>query len=221
MVEKLSLFPLNTVLFPGMPINLHIFESRYKLMIQRALLTDNIFGVTLIRQGTEALGSLAEPFYIGTTAKIVDVERLDNGHMNITAIGEERFLIKELDRESAVYLTGFVEKYPLELHRPLDIYRRLRQLRSHVQYYLRTLDSLEEVQINLESLDLPEDPMVFLFLASSLLQIPATEKQPILSAPTALDFCTMVERLYRRENAVLRDLKHISAETAQNLAILN
>ncbi|MAT43255.1 MAG: hypothetical protein CL609_13025 [Anaerolineaceae bacterium] len=221
MIEKLSLFPLNTVLFPGMPINLHIFESRYKLMIQRALLTDNIFGVTLIRQGTEALGALAEPFYIGTTAKIVDVERLDNGHMNITAIGEERFLIKELDRESAVYLTGFVEKYPLELHRPLDIYRRLRMLRSHVQYYLRTLDSLEEVQINLESLDLPEDPMVFLFLASSLLQIPATEKQPILSAPTALDFCTMVERLYRRENAVLRNLKHVSAEAAQNLAMLN
>jgi Lon protease-like protein len=221
MVEKLSLFPLNTVLFPGMPINLHIFETRYKLMIQRALLTDNTFGVTLIRQGTEAFGDTAEPFYIGTTARIVDVERLDNGHMNVTAIGEERFLIKELDRHSASYLTGFIEKYPLELHRPLDIYRRLRLLRGNVQYYLRTLDSLEDVQINLEELDLPEDPMVFLFLASSLLQIPAAEKQPILSAPTALDVCTMVERLYRRENAVLRNLKDISAEEAKNLAVLN
>ncbi len=221
MVEKLSLFPLNTVLFPGMPIHLHIFETRYKLMIQRALLTDNTFGVTLIRQGTEAQGSLADPFYIGTTAKIVNVERLENGHLNVTAIGEERFLIKELDRHSAAYLTGLIEKYPLELHRPLDIYRRLRLLRGHVQYYLSTLDSLDDVQINLDQLELPEDPMVFLFLASSLLQIPAHEKQPILSAPTALDFCTIVERLYRRENAVLRDLKHVSAEAAQSLAMLN
>lgn len=221
MVEKLSLFPLNTVLFPGMPINLHIFENRYKLMIRRAMLTDQTFGVSLIRKGTESLGPLAEPFYIGTTAKIVDIETLDNGHMNITAIGDERFLIKELDRDANVYLTGFVEKYPLEMERPLDIYRRLRNLRKHIRYYLQTLDSLEDVQINLGNLDLPDDPMVLLFLAASLLQIPAPEKQPILSAPTALDVCQMVERLYRRENAVLRNLKFISAESARNAAFLN
>lgn len=221
MLERLSLFPLNMVLFPGMPISLHIFEERYKVMIRRALVSDQTFGITLIRQGSEALGPLAEPFYIGTTAKIVDVETLTNGRMNITAVGEERFLIKELDRESNTYLTGLVEKYPVELTRPLDIYRRLRSLRKQVKYYLKTLDSLEHVELELETLDLPDDPMVMLYLSASLLQIPVHEKQPILSAPTALDMCRMVERIYRRENSILYNLKHISADNAKKIALLN
>ena len=119
-------------------------------MIRRALASDQTFGIALIRQGSESLGPLAEPFYIGTTVRIVNVETLENGHMNITAVGEERFLIKELERENTPYLTGLVEKYPVELTRPLDIYRRLRNLRKQVRYYLRTLDSLDDVNLQIE-----------------------------------------------------------------------
>ncbi len=76
---EIPLFPLNTVLFPGTPIHLHIFEERYKQMINLCLQEQRPFGVVLIRNGMEALGPLAEPFHIGCTAEIAHVERLEDG----------------------------------------------------------------------------------------------------------------------------------------------
>ena len=104
---ELPLFPLNTVLFPGMPINLHIFEPRYKLMIEQCIQNDEPFGVVLIHKGTEASGPLAEPHPIGCTAQITQVERLDDGRMNILAVGGERFQIRSLNLFEP-YLVGTV-----------------------------------------------------------------------------------------------------------------
>jgi len=53
-MSKLPLFPLNTVLFPGMVLPLHVFEDRYKQMIGACLEDDSGFGVVLIRSGEEA-----------------------------------------------------------------------------------------------------------------------------------------------------------------------
>ena len=70
---ELPLFPLNTVLFPGATLPLHIFEDRYKEMISQCIEEHRPFGVLLIRKGREA-GDLAEPFEIGTTAHIARVD---------------------------------------------------------------------------------------------------------------------------------------------------
>ena len=75
MTYKLPLFPLQTVLFPGAPILLHIFEERYRLMIGRCLEQNSPFGVVLIRQGTE-VDPDAIPYGVGTTAQIRDSVRL-------------------------------------------------------------------------------------------------------------------------------------------------
>ena len=79
---ELPLFPLNTVLFPGMPIKLHIFEERYKLMISRCYTEGQPFGVALIKSGNE-VGRKAEPFLVGCTAVITELEPLPDGRMNI------------------------------------------------------------------------------------------------------------------------------------------
>jgi len=70
---ELPLFPLNTVLYPGTPLYLHIFEPRYQRMINLCLNEHRPFGVVLIRHGQEALGPLAEPYRIGCTADIIRV----------------------------------------------------------------------------------------------------------------------------------------------------
>ncbi len=72
---ELPLFPLNSVLFPGTTLPLHIFEERYKLMIGRCLESDSPFGVLLIRSGNE-LGQVAVLFVIGNTDLIVGVQHL-------------------------------------------------------------------------------------------------------------------------------------------------
>ena len=76
---ELPLFPLNTVLFPGMPLTLHIFEDRYKLMIGKCIQERQPFGVVLIRRGLEALGPVADTHSVGCMAFIRQVERLEQG----------------------------------------------------------------------------------------------------------------------------------------------
>ena len=107
---ELPLFPLNSVLFPGATLPLHIFEERYKLMISRCLEARVPFGVLLIRSGQE-IGGGAEPFDVGTTARIARVQRLDEGRLNLVCLGERRFRVTRRLSE-APYLTGEVE--PLE-----------------------------------------------------------------------------------------------------------
>src|SRR5215207_7429183 len=109
---KLPLFPLNTVLFPGMPLSLHIFEDRYKEMISRCLQDNTPFGVLLIKEGVEALGPLAQPHSIGCTAQITQVQPLDEGRMNLIAIGHERFKLLSLDY-ALPYLMGDIERFPM------------------------------------------------------------------------------------------------------------
>src|SRR5207248_5482663 len=105
--ELLPLFPLNTVLFPGMPLPLHIFEERYKLMIGRCIEDERPFGVVLIQSGPE-VGGPAVPHKVGTTAHIAAVKRADDGRMNLIAIGQERFQIREGVRQEP-YLIARVE----------------------------------------------------------------------------------------------------------------
>ena len=104
---ELSLFTLNSVLFPGTTLPLHIFEERYKLMIGRCLESKSPIGVLLIRSGNE-VGKVAEPFEMGTTARIVRVQHLDEGRMNLVCLGEQRFRLSRSVSETP-YLVGEVE----------------------------------------------------------------------------------------------------------------
>ncbi len=104
---ELPLFLLNSVLFPGTTLPLHIFEERYKLMIGRCLESKSPFGVLLIRSGKE-VGEVAEPFEMGTTAHIVRVQHLDEGRMNLVCLGEQRFRLSRSVSETP-YLVGDVE----------------------------------------------------------------------------------------------------------------
>lgn len=104
---ELPLFPLNSVLFPGATLPLHIFEERYKLMIGRCLQSGSPFGVLLIRSGND-VGEAAEPFEVGTTARIVRVQHLDEGRMNLVCLGEQRFRLLRKLRDTP-YLVGEIE----------------------------------------------------------------------------------------------------------------
>ena len=92
----LSLFPLpEVVLFPGMSLPLHIFEDRYKKLISNCLNSDKQFGVVLLS------GDLCAE--IGTTALIIDVEKLEDGQMNIVTEGKSRFKILDIVNEEPYY----------------------------------------------------------------------------------------------------------------------
>ncbi len=87
---EIPLFPLRTVLFPGMPLPLQIFEPRYRVMTKELLESGGVFGVLLIREGSE-VGGGGTPHSVGTTARIEECEELPNGRYAITARGKRRF----------------------------------------------------------------------------------------------------------------------------------
>ena len=100
------MFPLNVVLFPGMPLPLHIFEERYKAMIGACADRDEPFGVLLIKDGNE-VGEPSTPHTIGTTARVSQVQRLEEGRLNILTRGETRFELLETV-QTTPHLVGLV-----------------------------------------------------------------------------------------------------------------
>ena len=199
---ELPLFPLNTVLFPSTPLRLHIFEERYKRMISVCLTTHQPFGVVLIRQGREALGPLAEPYSIGCTAQIIQVQRLEEGRMNISAVGLERFRILSLDKHTQSYLIGYVEPYPLSNPEPATVQSAANHLRSWVNQYLAAFAEAGAGQIDVEQL--PDEPLEFTYAAAALLQISAQNKQELLSMDTATHLLESLTTIYRREVALVK-----------------
>src|SRR5262245_40217409 len=97
----IPLFPLpNVVLFPGVYLPLHIFEPRYREMVQDALHDDRIIGMTLLRPGYEAEYEGRPPIYaVGCAGVITHVERLPDGRFNLILRGLEKFRV--LDEEAA------------------------------------------------------------------------------------------------------------------------
>ena len=200
MMYDLPLFPLDTVLFPGMPLSLHVFEDRYKIMIGLSLERRQPFGVVLIKEGVEALGPLAEPHLVGCTARITQVERLGQGRMNIGAIGRRRFRILSLNRDLP-YLVGEAVNYPLASDAPgTDI--AASRLRPWVIRYMDELSRIEGSDF--DPLQLPEDPIPFAYMAATLLRIPSNQKQAFLAAVSAYELLDDLRRHYRREVAFLK-----------------
>lgn len=107
----LQLFPLNTVLFPGGPLPLRIFEARYLDMVRRGLKEQTPFGVALILAGAE---SDTDPKVadIGTSARVVDFDTLPDGLLGITCIGERRFRILRRWQQADGLNVGEVEYLP-------------------------------------------------------------------------------------------------------------
>jgi Lon protease-like protein len=88
------MFPLNTVLFPGVALPLHVFEPRYRAMTRHCLDGDGRFGVVLIERGSEVGGDdVRVP--VGTCARIVDAAELPDGRWVLMALGVERIRVRQ------------------------------------------------------------------------------------------------------------------------------
>ncbi|MEZ5487738.1 MAG: LON peptidase substrate-binding domain-containing protein [Steroidobacteraceae bacterium] len=119
-IAEISLFPLNTVLFPGGPLPLRIFETRYTDMVRRCLREHSAFGVVLIRAGTE-VGEVERTADIGTTARIVDFYQLPDRLLGITCSGEKKFKVLERRRQPDGLNVGTVEWLPAEPRQELPL----------------------------------------------------------------------------------------------------
>lgn len=187
----LPLFPLNTVLFPGGYLSLRIFETRYLDMVCACLKDDMPFGVCLIREGSE-VGQPAEPYAIGTLARIVDWDRRNDGLLGITAQGQARFRIIRREVTTNRLLMGHVSPLSEPPAMPItDTHGELKRLLAQI---LKELGSPYPFQ---ES-DLDNAQWVASRL-SEVLPIPLIDKQRLLEMDAPLDrLDALMHRLQRR-----------------------
>ncbi len=107
--RTLPLFPLGTVLFPGGPLSLRIFEPRYVDMVGRCMKDDSGFAVVLIVAGREAGSGALTTAAVGTEARIVDFHRLEDGLLGLTCIGGDRLRVVRAWRQDDGLNLGEVE----------------------------------------------------------------------------------------------------------------
>jgi Lon protease-like protein len=134
----IALFPLHTVLFPGGPLPLRIFETRYTDMVRRCMREQQPFGVVLIQDGEEA-GEVATTATVGCTARIADFHTLHDGLLGISCVGDRRFRVLRVWRAADGLNMGEVSWLPAE--RELALPQRYGHLADTVR---RAIEDLAE-----------------------------------------------------------------------------
>ncbi len=193
--RQIPLFPLQAVLFPGGFLPLYIFEPRYRTMIKFCLDHESEFGVVLIKEGEE-VGETATPYEVGTAARILHVEHLDDGCMNIITAGEYRFKILEI-QEHLSYLTGRVQM----LDDPeAEIESVSESLTAQTEELYNAYEALSSRLIFAwhSPEEQPEDPRELAYQVGIRLRISLKEKQALLET-------IPLEQLLTREVEILTD----------------
>lgn len=197
----LPLFPLNTVLFPHMPLPLHIFEQRYRVMIGDCLEAGHSFGVVAIREGLETGPAL--PYAVGTLAKIVRIDRMEDGRMNLLVSGASRFRIVETATDRP-YLRGRIEVIPEAGDEEAGIGRLTEAAATAFRDYSNLLRQL--VNEKPEAFEPPMEPELLSYLIAGTLTLQVPQKQALLECQRTDERLRAELALLRREIALLREM---------------
>ncbi|HXA41860.1 MAG TPA: LON peptidase substrate-binding domain-containing protein [Candidatus Solibacter sp.] len=197
MTGPLPLFLLRTVLFPHMPMSLHVFEDRYQEMMRDSLDAGTSFGVVAIREGKEVDGD-AVPRGVGTLARIVHVERLPDGRMNLLITGASRFrVVRRVDGKA--YAQAEVEYLPEESEGVSE--RLVVALQNSFNRYLGALRQVARGYAEVP--DLPSDPEALAYLVATTLETSLEARQQLLEATDAKDRIELELKILRHEQDLL------------------
>ena len=202
-VRELPLFPLpEVVLFPNEVLPLHIFESRYRMMLKSVLETDSLFGVVKWDPNTKSMAN------VGCCAHIIKHQTADDGRSNIITIGQQRFQVLEIVRSTPFY-TGIVSWIDDEISQNLQ---DLDNLRDSVIQALHDVVNLTSKLTNSQKMlpdKLPNNPMELSFWIGAHLGGPVSDEQQRL-----LEQRDTYIRLQREFEMLDHTRKQLAARTA-------
>ncbi len=197
-VEDLPVMPMNSVLFPGAPVTLHIHEERYQTMLEEAIEDRGFFGVALLQGGNE-VGGPAIPHEIGTIAQICEVTGLPDGSSMVLAEGGDRFRISRVRSAMPVLRVDaelLVERSGISPEAGPAVKRARENLEELVGLVLRTMG------VEKPAPELPEDPVQLSYAIAANLQIGLQSQQDLLEAESA------AVRLGRTTPLVQKEIAH-------------
>lgn len=199
---EIPLFPLNTVLFPGWPMPLHIFEPRYLEMVRYCTENKSPFGILLIREGKAEGDVYVEPYDVGCMVSITQTEQLQDGRLLIMTVGQERFRVQSL-RRNKPYLVGQVAQLPYLPEKTAPLQKAANELHPLVLNYLTQLATLAD-NIEFDPTQVPTEPEALSHMAASLLQVSLETKQSLLEAKKISNALNFLTNQYRREIDILK-----------------
>ncbi|MFF5216335.1 LON peptidase substrate-binding domain-containing protein [Micromonospora sp. NPDC000442] len=224
MTARLPVFPLATVLFPGLVLPLHIFEERYRALVRHLVaLPDGApreFGVVAIRSGWEVAAGVGQDMSgtgevtlheVGCTAELRQVTELEDGGFDIVTVGRRRFRLGDVDRNSAPYLTAEVQWLP----EPDGPDETADLLAARVIAVFRQYLGLIQAEAGQLTEQLPEDPTVLSHLVAATAALTVTDRQRLLAIDGTAARLRAELHLLNREAALLRQVRAVPVPLAE------
>lgn len=199
MSSHLPLFPLGTVLFPGMPVPLHVFEARYRQLMDDHGDDELPFGVSLIK-GARTNESDWDAHPIGTAARITRRRRRLDGRWDLIVEGTRRYRVLEVD-QSRPYTVATVAWLGERVGDVDEAASLLRIVSSQFQRYVSGITRLTRRRFT--GVELTDDPIRASYDLTSRLPLHTWERQRLLEAETAVDRLTELSLIVERELALL------------------
>jgi len=197
---RLPLFPLSSVLVPGLVLPLHVFEPRYRVLVQALMElpegAQRQFGVVAIRAGREIGADGVQALHaVGCTAELREVTPYDDGRFDIVTVGETRFRLRDLDAAAGTpYLTGLVDFLP-EVDGDGDVQALADKVTTRFGEYRE--------QLGVEVTELPDQPQVVSYLVAAAVVLDLPDRQMLLEEPTTAGRLRAELDLLRRERALI------------------
>jgi len=198
-VRELPLFPLpEVVLFPGRPLPLHIFEFRYRMMLNTVLESDRCFGVLMQDAASK------QPVSVGCCAEVIEHQRLPDDRLNILTTGQRRFRVLDYVRKKPFYV-ALVEWFDDEPVQD-DLEDLTTNVTTVLQDVVRLSAKLMGQSIEMPD-DLPDSPTDLSYWVAGNLYGVADEQQSLLEMQNTR------ERLEREEEILTTTRNHLAART--------
>lgn len=208
MATRLPLFPLGSVLVPGLVLPLHIFEPRYRVLVEALMAlpegAPRQFGVVAIRAGHEVgEGNVQALHAVGCTAELREVTPYSDGRFDVVTVGETRFRLEGIDESAGTpYLTGLVDLLPEE-----DGEGDLEALTDRVIEQFAEYRAALEVDVT----ELPDDPRVVSYLVAAAVILDVPERQALLEEPTTSARLAAEVTLLKRERGLVAAFRSLPA----------
>src|SRR5919107_3846125 len=189
-VRELPIFPLPLVLFPGVPLPLHIFEERYRRMLADVRASNNLFGLSYFAPGA---GEERPPAgHVGCATEVVEVQTLPDGRSNILTLGLARYRAVEYVERGDPYLVARVEFFEDEEEDAGVVARRAEEVTEIFMRIARAMRTANDERGALP--DLPQgDPERLSFIVAAVVEMDAEAKQRLLELRSTAE---RLRRLY-------------------------
>jgi Lon protease-like protein len=197
-VRYLPLFPLPLVLFPGVPLPLHIFEPRYRRMLSDIQAKDNLFGLSFF-DAEESGPEIPRAGHLGCVAEVTEVEQLPDGRSNVLTLGLIRYRVEAYVERDDPYLVGQVAFFEDEAEDADLLARRVEETSAMFMRIARAVRTINDDRAGLP--ELPEaEPERLSFLIAAAMELGNDVKLELLKLRST------AERLERLRNLLARAL---------------